>query len=114
MDTKRLPRLIAIDHWLAGDGLHLQTAAQELGVTVRTLWRDLEILRQAGCQIECRIVDSRYLHFHVGERLFNSAYGANEDDTENMEDAEDAKDADDTETPADDVPCEHEVHENSV
>ena len=71
MDTKRLPRLIMIDTLLAGEGLHLPTAARELGVTIRTLWRDLETLRSAGCQIECRVVASRYLHFHVGERLFN-------------------------------------------
>ncbi len=107
MDTKRLPRLIALDNRLAADGLHLQTAARELGVTVRTLWRDLEILRQAGCQIECRVVDSRYLHFHVGERLFNASY---DESTEGTEDDAISEDAETSESPSDEFPIEHPVH----
>lgn len=71
MDSKRLSRLIIVDTMLAHQGLHLPSAARELNVTVRTLWRDLDLLRAAGCEIECRVVSSRYLHFHLGERLFN-------------------------------------------
>lgn len=76
MDTKRLHRLITIDSRLANEGLHLPSTARELNVTVRTLWRDMEMLKSAGCRIECQIVVSRYLHFHIGERLFNAFYDA--------------------------------------
>ncbi len=107
MDTKRLPRLIAIDNRLAGEGLHLQTAAQDLGVTVRTLWRDLEILRDAGCEIECRIVGSRYLHFHVGDRLFNASH---DDSTEAVAEEADSEESESSESPSDEFPCEHHVH----
>ena len=85
MDTKRLPRLFMIDTLLANQGLHLPTAAQELGVTIRTLWRDLEVLRSAGCQTECRVVSSRYLHFHVGERLFNPMFEGHEGGLDSIE-----------------------------
>jgi predicted DNA-binding transcriptional regulator YafY len=71
MDTKRLSRLMAIDELLAGPGLHVATAARAQGVTIRTIWRDLEMIRSTGCQLECRIVSTRVLQFHVGERLFN-------------------------------------------
>lgn len=85
MDTKRLHRLITIDSRLANGGLHLPSAARELGVTVRTLWRDMEMLKSAGCRIECQIVMSRYLHFHIGERLFNAFYDVGDSELESAE-----------------------------
>jgi predicted DNA-binding transcriptional regulator YafY len=76
MNAHKLYQLMVIDHQLSTTGVHLLTTAAELGVTPRTIWRQLALLRSVGCDMVCRVIGSEYRHFYVGERLFNGNHNA--------------------------------------
>ena len=54
MDTlTRIERLIRLESWLKSDEpLILREAARELGVSLRTVHRDLELLRERGVPVD--------------------------------------------------------------
>ena len=76
MNAHKLYRLMVIDHQLSTTGVNLLAAAEELGVTPRTIWCELGLLRSIGCKMVCRAIGSEYRHFYAGERLFNINHSA--------------------------------------
>lgn len=61
MNLKRITRLLKLLQALqAGDGQNAQGIAQACGVSRRTVFRDLETLREAGVPLEFNKADDRY------------------------------------------------------
>jgi transcriptional regulator of acetoin/glycerol metabolism len=53
IDAKILGRLLSHDSQLAGDGLHVFTAAKQHGVSDKTIRRDLDLLARFGRHAVC-------------------------------------------------------------
>lgn len=65
-----LRRLIEIDAALAGGGFSMSEFSEALGVSVRTVMRDLEVLRSLGMRIECSDWPDYVHRYADGRRVF--------------------------------------------
>lgn len=73
-----LRRLIALDAALAGSGVRVSEFAAEWGVDPKTIRRDLDLLRDLGCEIPLGSVESGPSHVfrYTGKRRLFSKWAA--------------------------------------